>query len=535
MKKSTTRILLILILFTAAFFRLWQLNNNPPALFRDEAEKGYTAWTISKCGGSLYFDLKSRPMALKYQKPSLFINVFGVHTSAAYQYAAAPFIMIFGFNEWTIRLPAAISGILTVLMLYFLVLLWTEDKKTALISSLLLAISPWHILFSRWALQGIFLPLFITVGLYFFSLGIKKKSYFLILSAIIFGLSFYTYAIARLFIPLLLVCILIIYRKKIWSKKAWAISAASIFLLLSVPVFIYYITGSRSARFSTLSLFGGNSGIIKPVLIFITNYIKHFSPGFLFLYGDSELRHSLSGMGQMYLFEAPLLIYGLSILIRERKKYQILLLFWFLIFPVAASLTREGIPHALRSIVALPMMQIICAIAISDIISRIKKFREKFNSRQYSMIRIAIILSFIAVFAGVFSMSVNLFKMYPADSATNWQYGLKQALEKIHEYKADPERVFISGYITFSPYLVMAYDKIDPLLLKEEGIRGIKYKFLPPGRSISSIWHQLVPGDILILLPGELRGKKPVHTIYLPEKAGEKEFRPALEIFKKDR
>lgn len=535
MKKSYIIFFLLLILGTAAFLRFRDLGSNPPAIFRDEAEKGYTAWSLAKTGGYLYFEGQGGMMELRFQKFPLFINVFGVHTSAIYQYSALPFVGLFGLNEWTLRAPAALAGVLTVFLVYLLVFICRKDPFSALFVSFFLAVSPWHILFSRWALQGIFIPLFITSALILFFLGLEKKSWLLIPSALLFALAFYSYAVARLFVPLLLIPLVIIYRHSLWEKRKWSLPALSLFLFITIPIFLYYMTGDRAARFSRLSIFNREQNIFRIIFIFFSNYLKHYSPNFLFLYGDGEFRHSLLGMGMMYLFEAPLVLYGLWLLVQKRAPFHMFLLAWFFLFPIPASLTGEGIPHGLRTIVALPMPQIICGIAASSLYRKMSAFLFAAPFRKRVLMIILMTLIALVILINVFQMAKNLFFKYPADSWLNWQYGLKQALEYAHNENVPPERVFISGYIAYAPYLAMFYDRIPPETLRKKGIQGLGYQFLPPQYPMQNLWKKLPEASVIILFPGELIGVKPSHTIYPPMYKKDAPRQPALIVYKKER
>lgn len=533
MKKSGIIVFLILILATASYLRFRDLGSNPPAVFRDEAEKGYSAWSLAKTGGYLYFEGQGGMMELRFQKFPLFINVFGVYTSAIYQYSAIPFVGLFGLNEWTLRLPAALAGVLTVFLVFLLVFIRGKDPFPALFVSFFLAVSPWHILFSRWALQGIFVPLLITSALILFFLGLEKKSWLLIPSAFFFALAFYSYEVARLFAPLLLIPLVVIYRHPLWEKRKWTIPAMSLFLFISIPIFLYYITGDRAARFSRLSIFNQGHGILHIIFIFLSNYLKHYSPNFLFLYGDGELRHSFPGMGMMYLFEAPLLLYGLWLLVQKRAPFHLFLVAWFFIFPIPASLTGEGIPHGLRSIVALPMPQIICGIAVAALYRKMFDFSRGAPFRKRIMTIVLMFLISLIMLINVFQMAKNLFYKYPADSWLNWQYGLKQALEYAHKENIKPEKVFLSGYIAYAPYLVMFYDRISPETLRDKGAQGLGYQFLPPQYPMQNLWKKLPEGSVLILFPGELIGIKPSHTIYPPSYKKDVPRQPALIVYKK--
>src|SRR5690606_4182024 len=109
---------LLAIVVLAAFLRFWNLGTIPPGLFRDEAEKGYTAlelWTTGRQGQFM----PDGSIQVTRLFP-LFVDAGGVKTSAIYQYLSAPIVGIFGLNVWTTRAAAALVGTLTVLVVFFL-------------------------------------------------------------------------------------------------------------------------------------------------------------------------------------------------------------------------------------------------------------------------------------------------------------------------------------------------------------------------------------------------------------------------------
>lgn len=100
------------------------------------------------------------------------------------------FVSLFGLNELGMRISSVVFGTLTVLVVYFLARLWF-NKKIALISALIMAILPLHVIYSRLAftdvMQTFFLLLSISLAEYYL-----KKSYkpVLYLSGIAFAISF---------------------------------------------------------------------------------------------------------------------------------------------------------------------------------------------------------------------------------------------------------------------------------------------------------------------------------------------------------
>ena len=100
---------LLAILVIAALLRLWNLNNIPPALTPDEASLGYNAYSILRTGRDEYG--KFLPIIFKS---------FGDYKPGLYVYLTIPFVATLGLNEWSVRLPSAISGILTVYLVYLI-------------------------------------------------------------------------------------------------------------------------------------------------------------------------------------------------------------------------------------------------------------------------------------------------------------------------------------------------------------------------------------------------------------------------------
>jgi len=534
---------LCVILGTGAFFRLWRLGSNPPALFRDEAEKGYTALCLARLGGYFYFDGPPGAMDLAFTKWPVFIDVMGVHTSAIYQYSAAPFVGLFGLNEWTTRLPAALAGILTILAVFALVRRWTGDEAGALLSAFFLAVSPWHVLFSRWAQQGIFLPFLITCALILLHKGIREREEYLAAVGFVFALAFYTYAVARLFIPLFVIILTIILWKELKPRRKWFYWGALAFTAISVPLLLFYMSGGRSERLSRIFLFGGGRTIAQSLHTLASNYYAHFSPAFLFFRGDRELRHSLPGMGQMYFFEAPLLIYGLWHAVRRKDAWGRILTAWLITYPVSAALTNEGIPHALRAITGLPVVHIITGTGAATLFKWLKPYNPEASSEprpwyvvpaRSSALKYLQFLIIFIIIVNVVHMGRNLFINYPSASAPNWQYGVKQAIEKARGEGVPPERVFISGAIPYAPYLVMAYTEPDPERLREEGLRGLGYSFLPPA-PVETFWSRAPVGAWMILPPARGSGIRPKFIIeHLPPKSGPHIHQTAFEIFVKE-
>lgn len=458
------------------FLRVFRLADIPPALFRDEAEKACNAFAILRTG----HDVSGNFLPI-------FINVFGVTTSAIYQYVCVPFVALLGLNEWSARLPAVLVALATMLLTYPLIRR-ERGREAALWGLAFLAFSPWHITFSRWAQQGIFLPFLLAGGMYALRLFLDGKRWMLPVCAALLALAIYAYDPARLFVPLLGLFVLGIYWRELLASWKWAIVALLAFALFVSPVAYLLLTqtSAAQARFNAITILQPGESVAEVVRRFASNYALHFSPGFLVLHGDSELRHG-PGVGVLGAFEFIALICGVIVLLRRHRKADFVWLTWILFFPVAASLTRIGIPHALRTIVAIPALQIVAGIGVAEIaanlrVSRIQPFRRA--------AALALLLSFLP-------FAYRYFGDYRVQSATNWQYGIKQAIDTLGT--SPPKVVFLN--IFGGEYLAGFYGRLSPEEFRN-GISGNgRFLFPPFGFPLERLQSQLPAGSAIVTVP----------------------------------
>ena len=151
-----SKIILTFIILFAFLIRFFGVEKSPPALNWDEAALGYNAYSILKTGNDEFG--KKFPLTLRS---------FDDYKGAVYSYATIPFVKYFGLNATTIRLPSIIAGTIVVLFAYLFAMMFFKSQKAALFSSLLVAIEPWSVHFSRVAFEANLALMFFLVGLYF--------------------------------------------------------------------------------------------------------------------------------------------------------------------------------------------------------------------------------------------------------------------------------------------------------------------------------------------------------------------------------
>ena len=152
MSKKTYFFLLFLILALAAFFRIWQIESLPPAVYPDEAMNGNDAISAVQTGDYQVFYPENNG------REGFYINLIAL----SFKY--------FGVGIWQLKIISIFAGLLTILAAAWLALRLFSGKKAQVISLLtafFIATSFWHINFSRIGFRAIMAPFFLVWALYF--------------------------------------------------------------------------------------------------------------------------------------------------------------------------------------------------------------------------------------------------------------------------------------------------------------------------------------------------------------------------------
>ncbi len=156
-------------------------------------------------------------------------------------YLMALSIKIFGYTLFAIRLPMLLISIISMFVFYDLAKKITKNTNISLIALGLLAICPWHILQSIWALDCNMFPHFLLIAIDLLYTGVtSKKTKLLYCSIVVFAISLYGYGVAIYFVPLFLLLISLYLLKMKMVKLKDIIISAIIFLIISMPIIIMF-------------------------------------------------------------------------------------------------------------------------------------------------------------------------------------------------------------------------------------------------------------------------------------------------------
>ena len=451
MKKIRGKILIVVIFLVGIFLRLYKLDIIPTGFFRDEAALGYNAYSIWLTGKDEFG-----------QTLPLIFRSFEVFFLPLYVYLSAPIVGILGLSVFSTRLLSALAGIFALISIFYIAnKIW--NRKVAVFSLFILAISPWHILYGRGAFEGnLALTLFSFGFLYFTYFIESERQKYCYLSFMFFALSMYSYQSERVVVPLLGLAILILNYKKLWNLRRIIILPAIFALVLLIPILSVTSKAASVHRAFGVSLFnkplhGFNSELPKgffnnnPYFLRINQisglYVSYFSPRNLFIEGDWEKQRSVDGNSVFYPWLLPFLLLGFWKLIKRRKPEDKFLLAWVLSAPIPAALTSDPF-HTYRSLLLYFPLAILIAFGLAEAYTGIK---QKF--------------AFMVVFSGIAILSLVYFIFNYAITtqivrARSWDFGYKEIVSFINENNF--EKVIVHDPWTESYIHFLFFGKVRP-------------------------------------------------------------------------
>jgi len=445
-KKKFTVILIILIVALGLFLRIYNINNTPPGIFPDEAMNGEDAIKANDSGNyELFYPANEG-------REGLFINLIALS------------FKLFGISIFTLKLPAIIFSVLTILGTYLLTKELFKKERVALISSFLVAVSFWSIDFGRIAFRANMLTFVLVFSFYFLFRGVRTKKWLnFALSGLIFGIGAHTYIAWRI-APLILLILLIsfILSRKNFIKEYWKhiLVFILLFLIATIPIFytLYKNPTYIHAPIDDISIFSPqiNKGN------FVGTFFRSFSLSLIKynFWGDQNWRHNYPPYPILDPLTGIAFLFGIifSFLILFQKLYQrikqkirdpemdsyALLFFWFFIMLVPEFLTGESLPHALRSIGNLPTVFIFGALTFNFFLEKSEKHRLIFRK----------IIFFLVIFTllviGLFnSIKYHYFWANNPKVAESFNKNLTDISRYIQTLPAQKEKFIINS---FGPY-----------------------------------------------------------------------------------
>jgi hypothetical protein len=500
---------LIASLIAGVGLRVVQLDQVPPGTYSDEACNGYDAYCILRTGRDHHGNFL----------PLLFQGL-NDYRMPLFNYSLVPLIAVGGLKVSVVRLGAAIWGIADVIAAVTIAGL-IIGPPGAIITALLLALSPWLLPLNRYGIEASTTSALATLSVLCFLFLLKRKEgRFLPLSGVAFGIALYSGSIAKGFIPLLMGLLAMVFWREVWRVRRKAILALGIFVALGVPQAVVLIEHPDEVRahFSELSLFHYMStcpacppseqqkaGQLNSPMQVAENlgasWLGYFNPEFLFLSGDPGGHWELlfpPGFGLLLPEQALLIGFAIfAALAGRRRRLVVLLLGWLVLAAVPASILvpagawmpEGGDPNLPTPIVSLGMMQPNTALTPAILFSHPEARHDLFaivpwillsavgfvalteySSNRHALRMVMVGLTVLGiVFHGVRFVS-SYFHEYPISAAPYFYWGLDDAIGTAVRFDPRDTPIVISDRIEQAYIQVLFDEHYPPALLQREGL-----------------------------------------------------------------
>jgi hypothetical protein len=456
------------------------LSGSPPGLYVDEASIGYNAWTIA------HFGVDEHGIHVP-----LFFEAFGEYKNPIYIYAVAALVRFVPLTIAVERLPAALFGLAVVGFLTAAAWRMTGSRAIALGTLAVTAFTPWLAIESRVGFETISMVALMSAALWCLSCRHPTPRQFGI-AGVFLALAIYGYTTARLEILLITIALAI----------AWGLAKAPGWWRALVPVVAGYVVlgvygllspGALTGRFGLISIWADGSPLSVVVNRFLANYVTYFSPGFLFLQGDLNPRQNTEIGGMLLWVTGPLLLAGIAVCWERRGEPLVrFTVAGIVLAPIAAALTNNGTPHALRSSGMLPFLVVLAVLGMDGV-------RRALHGRPGSARVLATVLAAGLAAQAIF-FTVDLYTGYPNRAAPDFDTGEIAAITTAREF-AGSHPVYLSDTLD-QPYIEAFFAYLPPPPLAEEtddatpGLAALGMEVVSPQAVFAS--HPS-GGDMLVL------------------------------------
>lgn len=438
------------IFLLGAAIRLFLIHIVPPGLNQDEASIGYDAYAV------LHYGIDRNG----YHNPIHFI-AWGSGQNALYAYLSMPFIYLFGLTPLSVRAVSIIFGIIGLLVFYLLFTRIHHNKLFALLGMFLLAISPWHIMMSRWALESNLFPSLILIGVLLLYTSFEENKWFPV-ACFVFALSLYAYGTSYFFVPVFLIIAVgyVLFFKRLKIKQL--ILGIAVFIVTSIPILLFVLINRLKLASIDLGLFTiprltGTPRFDQVSSVFSGNMLQQGIENFkkfivMFLKQDDGLIwNSLPPYGFLYIFCIPLLLIGLGKAVYSLKdrrwNHEFVMLAWFISAVAMAFITDVNINRI--NIIYIPSIYFVA----TGVWALRKKFAATF---------IPIVAAFAICFVG---FTNDYFTKFPDKVSSAFFESLGDALQ--YATNETDGKIAVTNTVNMPYIFALFYEKTDPNVFQD--------------------------------------------------------------------
>ncbi len=484
------KLILAIIILLGFILRLYRLGQLPSILNRDEAALAYNGLLIAETGQ----DEWQRSYPLMFES-------FGDYKLPGYIYTLAGIFSLAQPNDFLVRLPAALAGTGLIMMAYLFAKKLKLSSFWAMLASLLTALTPIFIFYSRMAWEANLGLLLNLISFYLLFFGNKKsdKSQINVTDLAAVSLSLLaslTYNSPWLYLPFMIVAV--IFQRGLKQYKKWLVPMIGLSLVF---VFGLVNLSSLAAQKSGITIFTDETvwanyvvyrqsfpGLLKKIvgnrylywlILMGQNFIQSFSPVYLLTKGGQHPWHNLPGRSHLFYSGYILGLIGLGVslfeisynLIKQREldlaTEKKLLLIYTLVFSLFPAIITVDAPHATRSLLFFFVFTLFSIFGLKYLIKIVADYRQQLISLFFIIIAIETAFYFKQYFVD-----------YPQQQSA-YKPGFDIVIQSLEKKLSDQDIAIVSGpyqYILAAWYLKLPPQTYFKTNIRQEADKiGIKY------------------------------------------------------------
>ena len=343
-------------------FQLWVSPRNPPGFLDDEAAFALNGYTLAH-------GLRDQDGA----RLPVFFPSFGDYKNAAFSYALAPAMAVFGPSKAAARATAAVFGLAAVLLVG-LIGYRRAGPWVGLAAAVGAGLTPWLFQLGRLAVDTSMFPFAVALVLLATELWSRRERRFLVPATALGGalaIVTYVYSAGRVLGPLLAVALVLFIRSVPWRSLFVAWLSYCVFL---IPLGLYRLHHPLgvTARYHETSFSTEGMSVFGVAGHALANYLHDLNPWHWVVSGDRKPYVDVWGAPQLLAVVALLAIVGVVEILRRhrRDRFWLYVLAAYLLSAVPAALTVDR-HHALR-LSAMPLCVAVLAIPGLQAVSRLR-------------------------------------------------------------------------------------------------------------------------------------------------------------------
>lgn len=365
---SAWTLLVVGSVLLVVFFRIYRIEQVPPEMVSDHAEKLLDVWDVLHGQTSIFFPRNTGREALQMYLTAAIIQF--LHT---------------GYTFLSLKMGTVLAGLLTLPFLY---LLGKEfgNKRIGLFAVLFAGMAYWPNVISRVGLRFPLYPLFVAPVLYYLIRGLRtsKRNDFL-LAGVFLGIGLHGYTPIRI-LPIVILITIAIYllHAQASGKRLQTIAGLLVLVLISLIIFLplvrFFIEYPTIFDLRAFSRLGTTERPLPgpALLIFLKNL---WNASIMFFWSDGQIWvHSVTNHPALDVISAGLYFLGVVLLlvryIRQRPWQDLVLLLSvpLLMLPSILSLAFPDENPALnRAAGAIVPVFLIVAISLDGLMSAIER------------------------------------------------------------------------------------------------------------------------------------------------------------------